>query len=108
MDGYPKRYIVLDPHQVSVRSLDPRADALAPYPPSTQVSCVTLRGEGPLGPRDPSLMSPAYVRVSSVAPNPASLRSGIEALRYRVDGYPKRYIVLDPFYSSRSVPNDLT
>ena len=32
----------------------------------------------------------------------------VEARRYRVDGYPKRYIVLDPFYSSRSVPNDLT
>ena len=52
-------------------------------------------------------MSPAYVRVSSVAPNPTSLRSGIEALRYRVDGYPKRYIVLDPFYSSRSVPGTI-
>ena len=41
-------------------------------------------------------MSPAYVRVSSLAPNPTSLRSGIEALRYRVDGYPKRNIILDP------------
>jgi hypothetical protein len=51
---------------------------------------------GPLGPWDPSLISPAYDRVSSVAPNPTCLRSGIEALRYRVDGYPKRYIVLDP------------
>ena len=46
---------------------------------------------GALGPRDPSLISPAYVRVSSVAPNPTSLRSGIETLRYRVDGNPKRY-----------------
>jgi hypothetical protein len=38
----------------------------------------------------------------------AFYNSTIEGRRYRVDGYPKRYMVLDPFYSSRSVPNDLT
>ena len=64
MDGYPKRYIVLDPHQVSARSLDPRADALAPYPPSTQVSCVTLGGGG--------------VKTQGPITNVSSLRSGIE------------------------------
>ena len=96
-----------------------------------------------MGPRDPSLMSPAYARVSSVSPKRGHWRgpytgpqySGVvrtaaqavglpfqadvrpsffvivrpsvvvvpnPVLRCRVDGYPKRYIVFDPFYSIRS------
>ena len=62
MDGNPKRYIALDPHQ--------RFNL------------------------NPTSLRSGIER----SPNPTSLRSGIEALRYRVDGYPKRYNVLIEAY----------
>ena len=43
MDGYPKRYIVLDPHQRSERSLILSADArIEPYPPNSGIERIGI------------------------------------------------------------------
>jgi hypothetical protein len=52
VDGNPKRY----------------NDIVEAYAPTQYSSIVRDPNGGPLGPMDPSLMSPAYARVSSVSP----------------------------------------
>ena len=52
MDGYPKRY----------------NDLIEAYVPTQYAGIVRDPKGGPLGPRDPSLMSPAYARVAKRIP----------------------------------------
>ena len=60
MDGYPKRY----------------NDLIEAYVPTQYSGIVRDPKGGALGPKDPSLMSPAYVWVSSVAPKRGRLGGG--------------------------------
>ena len=96
MDGNPKRYNDLIeayvPTQYSGIVRDPKGWAGGTLGPITNVTSL---------PSDIVDASPKRGRWGGPL-------HGTLVLKYRADGYPKRYIVLDPFYSSRSVPNDLT